>query len=99
LNKQVSTPGNICGSTQLNQNLQSKSQLGFKTPVPIMGMGQHQKINYDDSDFNAGTQLRKMPERSNSLQKKDGKNQSNGKSIKNNDQANNSLMTLFNARE
>ena len=66
LNKQVSTPGNVGSSTQLNPNLQSKSQLGFKTPVPIMGMGQHQKINYDDSDFNNGTQLRRMPERSNS---------------------------------
>ena len=42
--------------------------------VPIIGMGQHQKINYDDSDFNANTnQFRKMPERNNSLVRKDQK--------------------------
>ena len=116
LNNKVQTPGNICGSTQLNAaNLQTaKSQLGFKTPVPMMGMGQHQKINYDDSDFNNNTQFRKMPERSNSIQKKDAKYQSNhshnnnnkhGGGVKNNngsntnDQANNNLLTLFNARE
>ena len=64
----------------------------------MMGMGQHQKINYDDSDFSNNTQFRKLLERSNSIQKKDGKYQTNNKNVKN-DQANNNLMTLFNARE
>lgn len=65
----------------------------------MMNMVQNQKINYDDSDFNNGTQLRKLPERSNSIQKRDGKSQTNGKGNKNNEQTANNLMTLLNARE
>lgn len=61
-------------------------------------MGQHQKINYDDSDFNNNTLFRKQIERSNSLQKKEVRGQNNNKAVKN-DQANNNLLTLFNARE
>ena len=65
----------------------------------MMNMAKNQKINYDDSDFNNGTQLRKLPERSNSIHKKDGKSQMNGKGNKNNEQTANNLMTLLNARE
>ena len=60
-----------------------------------MGIGhQNQKITYDDSNFETSVPARKMkmPERNTSLVRKDQKN------VKN-DQANNNLQTLFNARE
>lgn len=98
---------NINPASQLNHAISAKSQLGFKTPIPILGMGQSHKINYDDSDFNGiCKKLQNQPNQT----RKESKSQNNIRSgntlknlqqilaDKNNEDAKN-LLTLFNARE